>query len=445
MATLEGHSGPITCLAISEKEGAIFSGSFDKTIKVWESRRGSHLWTMRTHSSPIHAICCADNGRVFSASTRLHAFDASSLIHYRVIISAQLPNPYFTLEKRVLPWILFQIAIVIKVSTLDQLASYAIRRKAAMPKRWVPPTEALDRFADLGFQIDDALDFKRVYISVILFVLGFLSLTLIAGPLYNEVWIDPTNPMKYVFLALGFAFKFITGACFLPCMKILMWPLAAWEEDGPMILAGTISACCLLCAKLRLARIDTDLTRLRMKPNIFDWSNDRIAPEAGDETSAGPQAFARTEQHPLSMRSPRYDMIYAVLGLLSMLNSLFCARLPDHGIATASIQLILGLLIFCAGYYYEPYFSPASGAWDQNRLQNGMDASLLAIYTSALIATIAAKYCTEEVLNSMWLVCSPLLTLPAAYLGFNLRRISILRREPPSTQIYTPLIEDEVC
>merc|ERR1712217_933738 len=75
-----------------------------------------------------------------------------------------------------------------------------------------------------------------------------------------------------------------------------------------------------------------------MNPNIFDWSNDRIAPEAGDETSAEPQAFARTVQHPLSMRSPGYDMIYAVLGLLSMLNSLFCARLPDHGIKKWDIK-----------------------------------------------------------------------------------------------------------
>lgn len=33
MATLEGHSQSITCLAVFQQEGALFTGSRDKTVK----------------------------------------------------------------------------------------------------------------------------------------------------------------------------------------------------------------------------------------------------------------------------------------------------------------------------------------------------------------------------------------------------------------------------
>ncbi len=34
--TLTGHMGTITCLAYSKKSDTIFSGSVDKTIRVWK-------------------------------------------------------------------------------------------------------------------------------------------------------------------------------------------------------------------------------------------------------------------------------------------------------------------------------------------------------------------------------------------------------------------------
>ena len=100
---------------------------------------------------------------------------------------------------------------------------------------------------------------------------------------------------------------------------------------------------------------------------------------------------------------------------------LFVVRLPDNGVTAASIQVILGFLILLAGCYCAPYHPPAPGAWDQNRLQNAVDASLLMIYLAALLATIAARYFSEELLNSMWIAGSPVLMLPAAFFGYHLR------------------------
>merc|ERR1712176_959913 len=131
--------------------------------------------------------------------------------------------------------------------------------------------------------------------------------------------------------------------------------------------------------------------------------------------------LSRKQEHILSLNSPRYDFIMVLLRLLSLLNALFCIRLPDSGVSTASVQFGLGILMFSAGYFFDPYFPPAPGAWDQNRLQNASDASVIAIYFAALLATIACKYYNAETLNSLWIVFSPLLVLPAAFVGYHSR------------------------
>merc|ERR1712079_529974 len=110
------------------------------------------------------------------------------------------------------------------------------------------------------------------------------------------------------------------------------------------------------------------------------------------------------------------------------MGGLFCARLPDHGITATSLQLVLGLAILAAGVFSEPYFLPVAGKWDQNRLQNGSDAGLVAVYAAALLATIAADCSTKETLNSIWVTCSPLLVLPTVYAGYHLRGACRTRR-----------------
>merc|ERR1711941_244150 len=55
MATLEGHADEVTCLAISEKEGAIFSGSGDNSIKKWDIKTGALMATLEGHADGSHA------------------------------------------------------------------------------------------------------------------------------------------------------------------------------------------------------------------------------------------------------------------------------------------------------------------------------------------------------------------------------------------------------
>merc|ERR1712203_1280169 len=62
MATLEGHADEVTCLAISEKEGAIFSGSDDGSIKKWDIKTGALMATLegghlREGAGHLQRIC----------------------------------------------------------------------------------------------------------------------------------------------------------------------------------------------------------------------------------------------------------------------------------------------------------------------------------------------------------------------------------------------------
>jgi len=68
-----------------------------------------------------------------------------------------------------------RFAVVTKLCTLGQLASYALQRKAAMPKQWVPPLKALDKFASFGIDAEHVLDFEQVHLGVTCFVLGFVT------------------------------------------------------------------------------------------------------------------------------------------------------------------------------------------------------------------------------------------------------------------------------
>ena len=55
LATLEGHAGYVTCLAVAE--GALFSGSQDNTVKKWSARTGAVVgFEILGHSCPHHSV-----------------------------------------------------------------------------------------------------------------------------------------------------------------------------------------------------------------------------------------------------------------------------------------------------------------------------------------------------------------------------------------------------
>jgi WD40 repeat protein/predicted Ser/Thr protein kinase len=79
--TLHGHEELIMCVALSPDGKRITSGSFDKTIKVWDVASGRELRTLRGHESAVGPVAFSPDGsRIVSGShdKTVRVWDAAS-------------------------------------------------------------------------------------------------------------------------------------------------------------------------------------------------------------------------------------------------------------------------------------------------------------------------------------------------------------------------------
>ena len=64
-----GHGGPVWCLDVDDEGDCLLSGSYDRTIKIWDLGSGNCLGTLRGHEGWISAIkLIPENRRVASVS-----------------------------------------------------------------------------------------------------------------------------------------------------------------------------------------------------------------------------------------------------------------------------------------------------------------------------------------------------------------------------------------
>uniref|UniRef100_A0A7C9B390 [Myosin heavy-chain] kinase n=1 Tax=Opuntia streptacantha TaxID=393608 RepID=A0A7C9B390_OPUST len=62
------HFDTVSCLALNEESGLLYSGSWDKTIKVWRISDGKCLESIEAHDDAINSIVVGFGGLVFSGS-----------------------------------------------------------------------------------------------------------------------------------------------------------------------------------------------------------------------------------------------------------------------------------------------------------------------------------------------------------------------------------------
>jgi len=69
LRTLTAHSGTVRCLAISPDGKLLVSGSYDKTIKIWELEAGQEIRTLKKHSGDIEALAISPNGEILASAS----------------------------------------------------------------------------------------------------------------------------------------------------------------------------------------------------------------------------------------------------------------------------------------------------------------------------------------------------------------------------------------
>jgi WD40 repeat protein len=88
LRTMEGHSGGIRSVACSPDGTRIVSGSYDKTLQLWDAVSGAHLNTLKGHSSYICSVAFSPDGtRIVSGSDdkTLRLWDAVSGAHLNTL------------------------------------------------------------------------------------------------------------------------------------------------------------------------------------------------------------------------------------------------------------------------------------------------------------------------------------------------------------------------
>jgi WD40 repeat protein len=68
LQTLVGHTSWVCALAVGFDGKKMYSGSKDKTIRVWSGDDGTHLQTLEGHTSSVRALTVGLDGKVYSGS-----------------------------------------------------------------------------------------------------------------------------------------------------------------------------------------------------------------------------------------------------------------------------------------------------------------------------------------------------------------------------------------
>ena len=67
--TLIGHSSSVCSVAISPDEQCLASGSFDKTVKLWNLQTGELLHTLTKHTKPVLSVAFSPDGKILASAS----------------------------------------------------------------------------------------------------------------------------------------------------------------------------------------------------------------------------------------------------------------------------------------------------------------------------------------------------------------------------------------
>jgi WD40 repeat protein len=68
--TLSGHSWDVTALAFSSEPEILFSGSWDKTVKLWQLSTGREILALAGHTDSVTCVAIATDGTAIATGSK---------------------------------------------------------------------------------------------------------------------------------------------------------------------------------------------------------------------------------------------------------------------------------------------------------------------------------------------------------------------------------------
>ena len=61
--TFRGHRGPVSCVAISSDGKRLVSGSYDKSLKIWDVQKGQQIRILKGHTDSVLCVAISPAGK----------------------------------------------------------------------------------------------------------------------------------------------------------------------------------------------------------------------------------------------------------------------------------------------------------------------------------------------------------------------------------------------
>lgn len=91
LRTLKGHQSPVGNVAFDPQGETLASGSDDKTVKLWEARSGKLLRTLEGHTGRVECVAFSADGRLLASKSADHTIRLWSCETWETV--AVIPKP----------------------------------------------------------------------------------------------------------------------------------------------------------------------------------------------------------------------------------------------------------------------------------------------------------------------------------------------------------------
>lgn len=424
--TYRGHEGYVNSVAVYGD--VLYSGSSDKTLKMWDLKDNACKRTLSDHSDSLKWLTPHEE-TLFTSSSQYVTYNMDWMNDYGVI-EKHRPLTENRLDASLARWssmseYIFMMALVLV--EFAQLASFAFTNPDLWENKTVADTLAFVRQFGLNFLTYQFALYAAIGLSGLFMVLVYLQEAVEYAKFVNP----DRGSTKYFWLFLSAFTKFASRPAFLPVFLVLTQVIDCRSDGaGGFVLAEDESVTCydddwyvfaglavgfgvpyvLFC--LRLMRVGGQLENIEVKLNPFDWSGDSFIASYDHGFSVGPPGTT-------------YALVVVIIKIVLTIATLAVDRDRLEDVAQYIILVGVSLAAAILAYKYNPFYGEGA-----NMTRTGLDSALALTYVTGLILVLLDDPEQKGLVETIWLYS----VLPLSFLAAYGRRVQIRNKVAKSLE-----------